>query len=98
MINILKNKREILRRIDRIEQTIEEEKRVYSGSDERPEETVAIIEEVSGIVEEILAVERENEILFSTNRYSSKNCKTETPVPMRFALAGYEREIAEGHV
>jgi len=98
VISILKDKREILRRIDQIEQTIEKEKSEYSNKDERPRDTAAIIEEVSNIVEEILAVERENEVLFSTNRYSSKKRENETPVSARFAIASYARGIAGGNI
>ncbi|MBN2071828.1 MAG: hypothetical protein JW814_10265 [Candidatus Krumholzibacteriota bacterium] len=66
IISILRRKNRIMEEIDSIENAIEDEKKGYLSSTRSSADMAEIIDELSSLVEKILSVERENEILFSS--------------------------------
>ncbi|MBU8922781.1 MAG: hypothetical protein KOO63_13260 [Bacteroidales bacterium] len=74
VIAILRRKNMIMDEIDSIEKTIEQEKREYLHGRWHPGQVERLVSELSGIVERLLSLERENEILFSSSsrRFSNK--------------------------
>lgn len=89
IVRILDKKKKIMEDVDKIEGWMEEEKKNYQVADHKPEDVVTVIDQLSGLIGEILEVERENEILFNSagkQRNQSGNVVTESPV---YALARY---------
>ncbi len=76
IVNILNGKKKIMEDVDKIERWMAEDKRTYRAAEEKPEDVVAVIDELSQLIGEILEMERENEILFNSggkmNHHSSE--------------------------
>jgi len=66
VIELLRRKKELMERIDDLEKSISEQKERYRGSTAGSARIAQAIDELSKLVEEILAIERENELLFAT--------------------------------
>lgn len=66
VVNTLRKKKEVMDRIDSLETVIEKEKGEYKELKLHSAKLTGIIDELSKLIEEILAVERENEVLLTT--------------------------------
>ena len=87
-------KKEIMDRIDSLESVIEEEKIEYRSGASDPGRISGLIEDLSSLIEEILAVERENEVLFTTS--SSRGLKRAGPrYTPELAVSMYSADIRE---
>ncbi len=92
IISILNRKNMIMKEIESIEQSMEEEKKDYRWSGKKTGDVAQIIDQLSVIVERILAVERENEILFSTAG-QSLNLNRRQDISPDFVLSVYANSI-----
>jgi len=94
VVGILRKKKEIMDRIDSLENVIEEEKIDYRNGASDPGRISGLIEDLSSLIEEILAVERENEVLFTTS--SSRGLKRTAPCyTPELAVSMYAMDIRE---
>ncbi|OQX84924.1 MAG: hypothetical protein B6D63_03495 [Candidatus Latescibacteria bacterium 4484_7] len=75
IVDILEKKNLAMKRIEAIEKMMEKEKKKYRDSTGKSERVAETIDELSGLIEEILAVERENEVLFTTSSLRGINDK-----------------------
>jgi len=66
VIDLLRRKKELMERIDALENSINDQKKRYRNSTSSSTRVAEAIDELSKLVEEILAIERENELLFAT--------------------------------
>jgi len=66
VIELLRKKKELMERIDYLESSISDQKEMYRSSTAGSDRIAQAIDELSKLVEEILAIERENELLFAT--------------------------------
>lgn len=99
VIDILNDKKEILRDIERIEEVIENEKKGYVDSYDKCGDTANLIREISRVVEEILSVERENEIIFSTGcRAGGSGIDDNAAVPAELVMASYGAKAGGGEI
>ena len=89
IIPILKNKNRLMREIESIEELIVEEKQLYRDVPARPAAVAGIIDEISSLIEKVLAVERKNEILFSTGGRSASRSREVANLAPEAVMAKY---------
>ncbi|GEM_PF-3143756 len=89
IIPILKNKNRLMREIESIEELIVEEKKLYRDVPARPADVARIIDEISSLIEKVLAVERKNEILFSTGGRSVSRSREVANLAPEAVMAKY---------
>ncbi|MBD3180313.1 MAG: hypothetical protein GF417_12480 [Candidatus Latescibacteria bacterium] len=99
VIAILRNKKKIMNDIESIERSMERDKKNYRSGYRKYGDAAELIREISGIVEKILSVERENEIIFSTGcRAGASTEETATAVPAPLVAASYGGKMQGGKI
>ncbi len=97
VVSILKKKKELMERIDSLEAVIEDEKGKYRNRTMHSDRVAGLIDDLSGLIEEILAVERENEVLFTTS--SSRGLKNTGPFyTPEIAVSRYLEDVQEAEL
>ncbi len=94
VITILEDKNRIMHEIEEIEQSTGGEKRRYRmNGGARPAAVAAAIDDLSALVERILAVERENEDLFNAAGSSMHRAGGVARVPGEYVVSRYSSSL-----
>jgi hypothetical protein len=89
IVAILNDKNRILHEIESIDRSIASDKERYRLDGEKHRAVAALIDDLSSLVAQILALERENEVLYSTAGRSHKNRRDDSGLSFDRVVAKY---------